>query len=80
METIIFKIFGIIGLILLCDSILVKKRKNRDILTIIGGLALLIYSIYLKDLIFIILQAVYISVTIFDYIRQFRESKKNKHA
>jgi len=77
MEIIIFKIFGIVGLILLCDSILVKKRKKRDILTIIGGLALLIYSIYLKDLIFIILQTVYISVTIFDYARQF---KKNKHA
>lgn len=77
MEIIIFKIFGIVGLILLCDSILVKKRKKRDILTIIGGLALLIYSIYLKDLIFIILQTVYISVTIFDYTRQF---KKNKHA
>lgn len=80
MEIIIFKIFGIVGLILLCASILAKERKTRDILSVIGGLALLIYSIYLKDLIFIILQAVYILVTIFDYIRQFRESKKNKHA
>jgi len=69
MEIIIFKIFGVVGLVLLCIGITVKNRDTRDIFSILGGAALLIYSIYLKDIIFIILQSVYILVTIFDYIK-----------
>lgn len=75
METIIFKIFGVIGLILLCIGIIVKNRDTRDVLSILGGIALLIYSIYLKDIIFIILQSVYIIVTIFDYIKLIKKNK-----
>ena len=73
MNPIFFKIIGIIGLLLISFAMLVKRRRTRDIESIIGGLCLLTYSIYLQDVIFITLQIVYIGVTIFDYIK----NKKN---
>lgn len=65
-----YKIIGIIGLILICTAMVVRKRTLRDKLSLFGGVGLLIYSIYLKDVIFVILQAVYIIVVSVDYFRQ----------
>ncbi len=65
----IFKIIGAIGLILIIIGILIKSknRKTRDILYIFGGLFLAIYSIYIKDIIFIVLQIVFIIVAVYDF-------------
>lgn len=65
-----FLFIGITGLILVSVGLLVKSRKLRDILSFIGGICLLIYSINLKNTIFIILQAFYVFITIFDYFKQ----------
>jgi uncharacterized membrane protein len=64
----IFKLIGILGLILLISGVLIKseKRKLRNIIYIMGGIALTIYSIYIEDLIFISLQIIFIIVTIYD--------------
>lgn len=70
MDINIFKIIGIIGLILICLAMIVKKRTLRDTLSFFGGIGLLIYSIYLKDVIFIILQAVYIIVVSWDFLKE----------
>jgi lipid-A-disaccharide synthase-like uncharacterized protein len=64
-----YKLFGIVGLILICIAMVVKSRKKRDTLSFFGGIGLLIYSIYLKDVIFVILQSVYIVVVSVDYFR-----------
>ncbi len=64
-----FRIIGIIGLVLICVAMMVKKRSLRNVLAFFGGISMLLYSIYLKDLIFIILQAVYTIVIIFDYMK-----------
>jgi lipid-A-disaccharide synthase-like uncharacterized protein len=63
-----YKIYGILGLILLIAGILVKseKRKIRDIIYIIGGAFLLLYSLYIMDAIFIFLQIIFIFVSIYD--------------
>lgn len=66
----IYKIIGIAGLVLICIAMIVKDRKTRDKLSFFGGVGLLIYSIYLKDVIFIILQCVYIVVVFVDYFKQ----------
>ena len=68
----IFQIIPIIGLILIIlGSYFSLKRKTRIKFTyvsfILGGICLLIYSIYIKDLIFIILQGVFIIVAIIEY-------------
>jgi hypothetical protein len=70
-----FKLLGVIGLILIIIGILIKpkNRKLRDILYILGGLALTSYSFYIKDTIFIMLQIIFVLVAIFDI---FRISKK----
>ena len=73
---IIFKIIGALGLILICISMIVKRRNVRDDYGIFGGLCLLIYSIYLKDTIFILLQAVYIIVVFFDFYKEKMKLKK----
>ncbi len=72
---ILFKIVGVFGLLLICIAMVVKKRSVRDIFSLLGGTGLLIYSIYLHDLIFIVLQSVYIMVVGFDMIK---ESRKNR--
>jgi len=65
----IFKILGALGLILIILGVLTKKRKSQDFFYILGGLCLLIYSIYLMDIIFIILQYVFSLVAFYDLIK-----------
>ena len=60
-----FKLFGIIGLLIITRGIFIKKEKPRDWDFAIGGIFLLAYSIYLRDLIFIILQIVFIVSNLF---------------
>lgn len=68
----IFRLLGVLGLIFIIVGVLVKRRKRklRDILYILGGIALAAYSIYIRDTIFIILQVVFTLVAIYDFSRQ----------
>jgi len=66
MLSIIAKISGIIGLLLITYGIFIKKERRRDKEFALGGLFLLFYSIYLKDLIFVILQIVFISANLYE--------------
>ena len=72
---ILFKIIGVVGLLLICLGMIVKNRRTRDVESIIGGIFLFIYSFYLHDFIFIILQAVYVIVVTFDYFKQTKNAK-----
>jgi len=67
----LFKIIGAIGLILIIVGVLIKSknRKTRDISYIIGGLFLTIYSIYIRDVIFIVLQVVFVIVSVYDLVK-----------
>lgn len=66
---IVFEIIGAIGLILIIIGILTKNRKTQDIFYIMGGICLETYSIYLGDVIFIILQGVFTIAAIYDLIK-----------
>ncbi|MBT7007598.1 hypothetical protein HN958_03780 [Candidatus Falkowbacteria bacterium] len=73
----LFKIIGAIGLVLISLGIITKKRKNQDILYIAGGLCLEAYSIYLGDIIFIILQIIFTVAAIYDLIKiRIKRSRK----
>jgi len=63
------KIIGALGLICIIAGLLLNKRKSRDFLYLIGGTFLAAYSIYIKDLIFTILQSAFVLATIYDLIR-----------
>lgn len=64
-----FKLIGALGLILICFGIITNRRKRQDTLYALGGVCLEIYSIHLKDLIFIILQIVFTLAAIYDLIK-----------
>ena len=71
----IYKIIAIIGLIsIIIGTFMISlsgRTKRRYIypLLLIGGAGLLIYSIYINDLIFIILQTAYILIVVYDIIK-----------
>lgn len=65
----IFKIIGALGIILISLGIITKKRKTQDVLYILGGLCLETYSIYIGDLIFIILQIIFTLAAIYDFFQ-----------
>jgi len=65
-----FKIIGGLGILLITIGIINKKRKTQDIYYIFGGACLLIYSIYIKDIIFIILQIIFTLTAIYDLIKK----------
>ena len=67
----VFRVIGILGLILIISGVLIKpkNRKVRDILYILGGLSLAVYSIYINDIIFIVLQIIFILVAIYDLVK-----------
>ena len=71
----IFRIIGALGIILISIGIINKKRKSQDIYYILGGLCLEIYSIYIGDLIFIILQIIFTLAAIYDFVK-LQPSKK----
>lgn len=64
------KIVGAVGLVLICIGIIQKQRKRGDILYIVGGICLELYSISIRDLIFIILQLVFIASAVYDYLKR----------
>jgi len=71
----IFKLIGALGLILISIGIITKKRSKQDIFYIIGGICLEIYSIYLGDLIFIILQIVFTLSAVYDLYKIYSSKK-----
>ncbi len=69
----VFKIFGALGILLISAGIIAKKRKTQDIYYIFGGLCLEAYSIYIGDIIFIILQIIFILAAIYDFAKNTTE-------
>jgi hypothetical protein len=65
----LFKLIGALGIVLISIGIITKSRKIQDIFYILGGICLEIYSIYLGDVIFIILQIIFTLAAIYDFIK-----------
>jgi len=64
-----FEIIGALGIILISIGIITKKRTTQDIYYILGGLCLETYSIYIGNLVFIILQIIFTCSAIYDFIK-----------
>ncbi|MFH1591611.1 MAG: hypothetical protein ABIC95_06835 [archaeon] len=62
----LFKIIGALGLVLITIGVLAKGKKPQDLFFIGGGVFLEIYSIFLGDLIFIVLQLVFVVAAVFN--------------
>lgn len=69
----IYKIAGVLGLILIiAGNIFTLKEKTRKKysypLFLAGGIGLLIYSISIKDIIFVVLQSVFILIALYEVL------------
>ncbi|MFA5133733.1 MAG: hypothetical protein WC459_02945 [Patescibacteria group bacterium] len=65
----IFKAFGIAGLILISAGIILKKRVSQDILYIVGGVFLTVYSIFIGDILFISLQIIFVFAAVYNLFK-----------
>ncbi|MCA9364332.1 MAG: hypothetical protein KC736_00345 [Candidatus Moranbacteria bacterium] len=65
----IFTLVGGAGLLLISTGVITKNRTKQNILYIIGGIFLGIYSAYLENMIFIILQLIFVLSAIYDLWR-----------
>lgn len=63
---ILAKISGVIGVLIICYAIYIKKEARQDEIFALGGVFLLAYSIYLRDPIFIVLQVVFIGSSLYE--------------
>ena len=71
---IFFKTLGALGMVLLAIGIVNKNNLTRNWLFTVGGMLLLAYSIFLRDPIFIPLQIIFTSASIYE-IHKLRRSK-----
>ena len=65
-----YLIFGIIGLIIISYAIWLKNEKRQDELFVLGGIFLLIYSVSIHDLVFIVLQVVFIASALIEIAKK----------
>lgn len=72
----LFKIIGILGLLFISTGVVITNRKKEDSLFILGGICLAVYSIYIGDLIFIVLQIVFIASAVYNLIKTIKAEKK----
>ena len=71
-----FTILGVIGLLIISLAVWLKNERKQDSLFIIGGILLLIYSLSINNLIFTILQAVFIVSALFELLKLGRKRIK----
>ena len=66
----IFEIAGVLGLLLISAGVILKNRKEEDVLYITGGALLEVYSISIHSTIFIVLQIVFIIAAVYDFFKK----------
>lgn len=64
----LFELIGAIGLVLIIIGVMVKSREKQYLLFMGGGILLGTYSVYIQNLIFIILQIVFILSAFYEYL------------
>jgi len=66
MLVLLYKALGVLGLLLITYGIFAKNQKQQDIVFALGGIGVLVYSIYLKDAIFITLFVIFTLASLFE--------------
>ena len=74
----LFEIVGAVGLLLISVGVILKNRKEEDVLYIAGGILLEVYSISIHSTIFIILQIVFVASAAYDFLKK-RRSRRIDH-
>ena len=71
----LFKVTGAIGLVFITIGVLTKDRIRENIYFIIGGCLLESYAIYLKDVIYIPLQVIFVFASVYE-LYELKKKKK----
>lgn len=74
----IYKFVGALGLIIISTGVFWQKKYIADLLYIVGGVALLVYSYYIDDWIFIVMQCIFIISAISHLFRLIKNRKNNQ--
>ncbi|MBU7017914.1 MAG: hypothetical protein HXS44_10420 [Theionarchaea archaeon] len=69
----LFRIVGVLGVILISIGVMTKKRKTQDTYYLIGGILLELYSLHIRDEIFIIIQIIFIVSVSYDLLKQIKQ-------
>lgn len=72
-----FELIGAAGLLLISIGLLLKNRKHQNILYIVGGICLELYSVHIGDTIFIILQIIFTLSAVYNQIKITISKKTN---
>ncbi len=67
MLEIVAKLLGIIGLLVVTRGIFVRARRTQCLIFALGGCFLILYSAYLRDTVFILLQLVFIVSSVYEW-------------
>jgi len=70
------KLFGILGLLCITAGVFAKNEVRQDWIFVVGGIGLLIYSISLGDIIFMLLQIVFIGASGYEIMTLKRKTSK----
>ncbi len=65
----IFEIIGAIGLVFVVIGVLHRDQRKEDLWYMVGGIALVVYSIYIGNIIFIALQVIFIAAALYEFIK-----------
>jgi len=74
---IFFIIIAVIGVLLATIGIIGRSELKSDYFHLVAGLCLVTYSIYIKDIVFIILQIIFMSGALYEIVK-IRKEKKTK--
>lgn len=72
----IYQFVGILGLIIVAIGVLWQKKFIEDILYIIGGVALFVYSYHIREWIFIVFMVVFVVSALVHLVRTMKPEKK----
>lgn len=72
----LMKLFGVLGLLAITAGVLMRGRKRQDYAFIAGGVLLEIYSIYIGDVVFMVLQVIFIAAAAYNLLQVGRRNGK----
>jgi len=61
-----YQLIGAIGLVIITAGVLIEDNRKQSRYFVVGGLCLLVYSIHLKDPIFIPLQIIFTAASLYE--------------
>jgi hypothetical protein len=73
----IYKFVGILGLSIISIGVFWQKKYVEDLLYILGGIALFIYSYHIKEWIFVVLQVIFTISAMLHLFRLLKAKKVN---